>query len=498
MDGWEDRPVTRKSGWAGLAWVLLLFLGTCAARERRFLQGGPWYPAYPGELKSTVDRLLAAAPEALPPGRVVALVAPHAGFVHSGRCAAAAFSSLRDRRDVTRVILLGPSHLHSFSGARLSGFDRFTTPLGPIEVDTVAEARLARQSGYAIDGRVHEGEHSLENHLPFLQRVLAGVPFRIVPILLGRVAPEDYPVLAGALLPLLDGHTVIAVSTDLTHHGAAFGFTPFPDRVAQRVEALDRGFLEAASRGEFSSLRRYVERTGITACGAVPVGLLLHLLPPGAVGTVRAHDLGGDESRVVGYGAIVFTVPAPPAGSAATGGLTPSQGRQLISLARRAIAARLSPTPTPSSVPSSLPAGHGSFVTLRRGADLRGCVGTLVASGPLAEEVADNAVKAALADPRFPPVTAAELPDLTIEVSVLTPLRRIASPDEVHLGADGILIRLAGRQAVFLPQVARETGWDLTEFWRQLCLKAGLPQSAPRDPAAGLYVFQAQVFVEGR
>ena len=322
MDGWEDRPVTRKSGWAGLAWVLLLFLGTCAARERRFLQGGPWYPAYPGELKSTVDRLLAAAPEALPGGRVVALVAPHAGFVHSGRCAAAAFSSLRDRRDVTRVILLGPSHLHSFSGARLSGFDRFTTPLGPIEVDTSAEAQLAGHPGFAIDGRTHEGEHSLENHLPFLQRVLAGAPFRIVPILLGRVAPEDYPVLASALRPLLDEHTVIAVSTDLTHHGAAFGFNPFHDHVARRVEALDQGFLEAASRGEFSSLRRYVERTGITACGAIPVGLLLHLLPPGARGTIRAHDLGGDESRVVGYGAIVFTVPVPPPGSAAAGGLT--------------------------------------------------------------------------------------------------------------------------------------------------------------------------------
>ena len=142
---------------------------------------------------------------------------------------------------------------------------------------------------------------------------------------------------------------------------------------------------------------------------------------------------------------------------------------------------------------TSLNEPRGAFVTLHALGHLRGCIGVIEGRLPLLRAVAGNAAAAAVGDPRFPPVTPDELSNLTLEVSALTPLRPVDGPAGIVIGRHGILLGRQGRQAVFLPQVATEQGWDLPTTLSQLCRKAGLPPDAWREGAT-LRVFEADVF----
>lgn len=142
----------------------------------------------------------------------------------------------------------------------------------------------------------------------------------------------------------------------------------------------------------------------------------------------------------------------------------------------------------------------GAFVTLKRSnGELRGCIGTVVGEEPLVATIERYARAAAFEDPRFPPVTRGELGGLTIEISVLTPMRRISDWREIHLGTDGIMLRYGFRRALFLPQVAVEQGWDVETTLTHLAMKAGLsrPDTIWRDEDCEFLVFQAQVWAEG-
>lgn len=172
--------------------------------------------------------------------------------------------------------------------------------------------------------------------------------------------------------------------------------------------------------------------------------------------------------------------------------------RTLLIVAREAISAYLGERP--STLPGALEelrARRGAFVTLRRRSDgeLRGCIGLLEARRPLVETVAEAAVSAASADPRFAPVTAAELPDLALDISALGPLEPIR-PDDVLIGTHGLVIRCAGRSGLLLPQVPLEHGWDHDTFLAMVCRKAGLPHDAWRRTDAQLLGFTAEVFGE--
>ncbi len=147
-------------------------------------------------------------------------------------------------------------------------------------------------------------------------------------------------------------------------------------------------------------------------------------------------------------------------------------------------------------VPPSLTVPRGAFVTLSSAAHLRGCIGRLTPSGPLADTIRAMARAAAFEDPRFPPVGIEEWPSVTIEVSVLGPMERLASAGDLVVGRHGLYIVQGFRAGVLLPQVATEWGWDRDEFLLQVCRKAGLPPAAWKDPTAELYRFEAAVFGE--
>jgi len=145
-------------------------------------------------------------------------------------------------------------------------------------------------------------------------------------------------------------------------------------------------------------------------------------------------------------------------------------------------------------VPPSLQKKVGAFVSLHRSGALRGCIGYLRDDKPLCQTVQEMARAAALDDPRFNPLTEQELKNLDVEISVLTPLRPIASIDEIEVGKHGLMVVQGPFSGLLLPQVATHYGWDKKTFLEQTCIKAGLPSHAWQDPKTKLFVFTADVF----
>jgi uncharacterized protein len=178
--------------------------------------------------------------------------------------------------------------------------------------------------------------------------------------------------------------------------------------------------------------------------------------------------------------------------------------RALLQIAREAIRSRLSRgTRHEDTARGARPEARGpedhlsrrcpAFVTLRRGDQLRGCIGHVEADRPLVDVIARAAIAAALEDPRFPPVTVAELDEISIEISVLGPMQRVTDLSTIEVGRHGLVVQSGARRGLLLPQVPTEWGWDRETFLDQLCLKAGLPRGAWRTDAE-ILCFEADVF----
>ncbi len=176
---------------------------------------------------------------------------------------------------------------------------------------------------------------------------------------------------------------------------------------------------------------------------------------------------------------------------------TTSADKELLAIARESLRAaveegRRYEPPRPEN--AELLEERGVFVTLKRHDMLRGCIGYVLPTVPLYLAVRDMAINSALRDPRFPPVTAAELPAIYIEISVMTPLQPVADPNEIVVGEDGLVIEAGGRSGLLLPQVAPEQGWNREQFLEGVSMKAGLPPDAYTWKDAKLSKFQAHIF----
>jgi AmmeMemoRadiSam system protein A len=215
----------------------------------------------------------------------------------------------------------------------------------------------------------------------------------------------------------------------------------------------------------------------------------------------------GEQSRVVGYGAVAFTAHEPgkdisssdqSAFVSVAGSLRSSDKKALLAFARQTISRIIltDTVPLARGFDPHLQQPQGVFVTLKRKGELRGCIGRIVGDEPLCKLVGTMAIQAALNDRRFPPLTADELSEIDIEISVLTPLKDVSGATDIVAGRDGIVLNKEGRSAVFLPQVALEQGWHRQELLNNLCLKAGLTAGC-WEKGAQLSTFQATVFSEG-
>jgi AmmeMemoRadiSam system protein A len=177
--------------------------------------------------------------------------------------------------------------------------------------------------------------------------------------------------------------------------------------------------------------------------------------------------------------------------------------KRLLEIARKSVEAAVKKQPPPqlSETDATLMGKQGAFVTLKNGDDLRGCLGNFKSDRPLYELVAEMATASATEDPRFfgNPIRPSELPRISIEISVLSPMEKIANPLDIELGKHGIYIQRGWASGCFLPQVATETGWTKEEFLSHCCGgKAGLSADAWKRPGTDVYVFTAEVFGEER
>jgi hypothetical protein len=218
----------------------------------------------------------------------------------------------------------------------------------------------------------------------------------------------------------------------------------------------------------------------------------------------------GDRSRVVGYGAVAFVAGKssdnlPPLsitksegpGTGSPQDFTNAQKASLLAFARKTIVRFLATDTTPLArgFDPALRIDQGAFVTLTERGELRGCIGHMAEDMPLCQVVGWCALQSAFNDRRFSPVEIGELSEIDIEISVLTPYRRVNGYDAIRVGKDGVLMEKDGRSAVFLPSVAVEQGWNRDEMLSHLSAKAGLAADAWKKDAV-FYTFQAVAFSE--
>jgi len=480
---------------------------------------GSWYPGDPATLRADLARLLAAAPPRVAQEPVLAGIAPHAGLRYSGGVAAALYAALRGQA-VRRVFLLGPSHHVAFDGIALPAPEvtAYGTPLGDLALDGEVVQALRGKPGFGGPPLAHGPEHSLEMEAIFLAAVAPKA--LLVPLVVGRVGgPAEAGALARQLLPLIKPGDVVIASSDFTHYGPSFSYVPFTADVPARLAGLADHATAALVGVDAEAFNAHLEQTRDTICGRDAIAVLLGLLPAEARGERLAFDtsgrMTGSFESSVSYVSLAYSRVAKAAVSTSTTAHTaapaPARGPQVLdgaqqqlalALARRTLEAVLGGGAPPDAAALGVPGDpvwikpYGTFVTLKRRGELRGCIGHIFPVEPLWQDLRDNALSAALHDPRFPPVSRAELSSLELEVSILTEPRPVAGPEGFEVGRHGVVLTAQGRRAVFLPQVAPEQGWDRETTLHHLALKAGLAGDAWRAPDARFEVFEAQVFGE--
>jgi len=479
---------------------------------------GQWYPADAETLSRQIEGFFQKAGVG-PISDVIALILPHAGYSFSGQTAASALKTT-DKK-YKRVVIIGPSHYVSMEEVlTVPRVTHYETPLGeiPLDVEFIDELLLQYPMFQNVP-QAHKLEHSVQIELPLLQHsqrdftqplTWAGfklVPFKLVPIVAGTCSPETIS-RAGAILR--------GLAEDFVHYGSRFGYVPFKENIPEQIKKLDMGAYEHIARLDAEGFLEYKQRTGATICGYVPIAILLSMLekPEGSrkagpqahlIKYTTSGELTGDFTNSVSYLSVAFSGSwqAYPAVEQRTSnpGLSEEDKKQLLALARKSIAYFLKHWRIPEeselgvTISEAMKCPCAAFVTLKKNSQLRGCIGDIFPQRPLCRSVIINAVNASVRDRRFRPVTIAECSDITIEISALTAPEPIASPDEIRIGTDGVVLSKDGKSAVFLPQVAPQQGWDVNQMLTQLSLKAKLPADAWKE-GANFLVFQADAFGE--
>ena len=467
---------------------------------RQAAVAGSFYPADPKALSVMIDDMLAHASPPPISDPILAVVAPHAGYLFSGPVAAYTYAALKGHK-FSRVVVIAPSHYEAFDFTSVYDGDAYATPLGTVRVDKAFAKRLASMSStirLSSQGHVPTpkgAEHALEDQLPWLQRVLGD--FELVPVVMGDQSYENSRALGVALAKLIQGDdTLIVASSDLSH------YHPYDEAVK-----IDHKTLNALQAWDYLSMSQNFEARIWEACGGAPiVAAMIAAERMGAnhalmLKYANSGDTTGDHSRVVGYSADVFLKTQSGKMVEPRFSVNRHEKDELLALARKsveyAVREKKAYEPT-ASASEALNQERGAFVTLRKSGELRGCVGYTSAIKPLYMTVRDTATLAALRDSRFPPVSASELPQLDYEISVLSPLRRVLNVGQIKVGQHGLLMRNGVDEGLLLPQVPIEEGWDRQKFLEETCHKAGMQSGCWKNENTDIFMFTAAVFGENK
>ena len=432
---------------------------------------GFFYPAERETLASDIAGYLSAAP-VLATVSPKALIAPHAGYVYSGQVAANAYATWRpETESINRIVLVGPAHRVAFQGIAAPTVEVFKTPLGDVHIDTDAVAAIRDMPQVLLNDEPHRQEHSLEVHIPFLQSVLGD--FKLLPLVAGNVAGEQVAEVLERLWG--DDSTRFVISTDLSHY-----------QNYETAQKLDGATADAIENMNPAAIGRD------QACGRIPVaGMLLaarkHGLYVDRIDLCNSGDTAGKKDKVVGYGS--WAVCGDDAGAPTTPveddrAMLQRQGTAIFRAAAQSVGYSIKNGKPPkldlSNFPAVLHENRATFITINKNGQLRGCIGTIQAHQPLIADVVENAYKAAMKDPRFPPIQEDETAQLELSISLLSRFTEMSFSDEADfLGQlrpriDGLIVADRDKRSVFLPQVW-ESIPETTEFVARLKQKAGLP-----------------------
>lgn len=490
--------------------IVIAFSNTLYATETIFQahKAGSWYPARKNDLNILMQRLSVDAQDAFAmqadTDEIRAIIAPHAGYIFSGKVAAAVYNLVADMK-VNRIIILGPSHELPFEGIAVPTFIQYRTPLGTLVVDINAITTLKRDRIVVSGNEYFKPEHSIEMQLPFIQRSIPRA--HIIPIVVGSLSNEQVTHVASLLKPFITPKTLVIISSDFTHYGKNFSYVPFTQNIILNIEQLDSAVLHPIQHQQRADFEHVIETTHDTVCGYNPIRILLELIKQDAFGPVTtrlvAHDssysIDNDPRRIVSYASLIVT------NELDNEQLNKQEQRELLTYARATLQESFNPTVDPTLIKPILTPllehPHGAFTTiwkLNKGLEkeLRGCIGQVIPTKPLYEIVAATILDSAFHDSRFESIQQSELPHLQIQISVLQKPKPIKSYKEIVLHKHGIILTKDDHSALFLPTVPREYGFTLTKTLQELSIKAGLPRDDWKLPTTTFQVFEAQDFEE--
>ena len=479
--------------------------------NRKPVVAGQFYPAKPDELNANLIKLFAEASPGKTKGNVRTIISPHAGYVFSGEVAASSFNQINPKKKYNTIFVIGSSHRIMFDGASIYNKGNYETPLGEVKVDLeTANLLINNYNVFKFKAEAHDYEHCLEVQLPFLQHVME-TDFKIVPIVIATQNSRTCIKIADALKPYFTDDNLFVISTDFSHYPAYKDAVTVDNLTAQAIISnKPEALISTLSNNE----KMGINDLATSLCGWTSVLTLLYM-------TYDKHDIKyfpiayknsgdskyyGDKSRVVGYYSIAVSstvdveLKEDKKQKDNTGfDLSKEDKKKLLEISRKTLesyikSGKVSPV-NESSLPEILKTNCGAFVSLHIGKDLRGCIGNFAQDIPLYKTVQEMTVASSSRDYRFPPVSEDELKKIDIEISVLTPLQKISSINEIQLGKHGIYMKKGSGTGTFLPQVATMTGWTLEEFLGHCARdKASIGWEGWKD--AELYTYEAIVFSE--
>lgn len=458
---------------------------------------GMFYESDPEMLRQQIKTLFedAQLPIISSSRKTRALILPHAGYAFSGKVAASGINQLNHDADYATIFLIGSSHRASFDGACVYKGTAFKTPLGDVPVDMETAERLTLASPFfSFSQQPHNKEHALEVNLPLLQYHLQK-PFKIVPILIGTHDPKTSYNIAEILQAWFSDENLFIISTDFSH---------YPDYNSAKMvdNATIQSILKNSPAKLMETLHRHdhqgIPNLATSLCGWSAILTLLHITEHDS--DLQFHQILyensgdsplGDKERVVGYDTIAISSPKTKSFDLST-----AEKKLLIDRARESIESIFTKKIISANVallPLALKTHTGAFVSIYLDNHLAGCIGHIGEDEPLWQVVDRVAKSAAIEDTRFKALAHEDFHDIQIEISVLTPARKMTDISEIIPGKHGILIKKGQQQGTFLPQVASRLNWSALDMLEH-CARDKAQIGADGWKEADIYIYEALVF----
>ena len=473
--------------------VALLFLSFLEmhAMNRSCAVAGSFYPQDKKELSTQLSQLFKDARK-FDTQNINAIIVPHAGYIFSAPTATLAYKTLHQK--YKNIFLIGSSHHINVNGASIYTQGNYQTPLGEVKVNQEITSRLLENTQlFSYHKDAHTKEHTLEVQLPFLQKIY-GEDLQIVPIIIATSDIQTIKAISESLRPYFNEDNLFVISTDLSHYPSYENAAKVDKRTLEAITTnKPQIFLNTLQENEALKLNELYT----SACGWASVLTLMYLSENKDFSyelldyTNSGDTKYGDKNRVVGYGS--FRVYSPKEDTF----LTHAQKEQLLQIAKLSL---YEATLHNKRISLDLNKLHpklkehlGAFVTLYKDNQLRGCIGRFEPNQTLAEVVVAMAIAAAQHDTRFLKVSPLELENIKIEISVLTPRKKIKSLDEIEIGKHGVYVKNGTKSGTYLPHVATQMNWNTQQFVQSCAIeKAGMTTEEMAEME--LFTYEAIVF----